>query len=243
MSRFLLRKSVAEGRWLLLACWLALFAYSWMRVWLVSQLEMEAFQNIILEVWDDFQKFSPVPLSQLFTYTGRIARTYTEPVVVVCVAGWAIARGSDCVSGELGRGTMEMVLAQPVSRGRLVLTSCLVTTVGSALLALAVWAGIWIGIRTNVVEQTVTRPLLSFSPIPLEVPNPWGEEEVRTWGPVDAALGGRPLSLANDRAGDRLPAGAVDAAVHRAGVAGVELAGLADDLLFLQSGAVHQHEP
>ena len=80
-----------------------------------------------------------LPFEQLATYSGRIALAYDLPIVILCVSVWAIARGSDCVSGELGRGTMEMLLAQPVSRLQVLLTQATVTTIGchrSVLLAL-----------------------------------------------------------------------------------------------------------
>ena len=41
---------------------------------------------------------------------------YVHPLVLFSAVIWAIMRGSDCVSGEIGRGTMEMLLAQPVRR-------------------------------------------------------------------------------------------------------------------------------
>ena len=47
---------------------------------------------------------------------------------------FAIARGSDVVSGELGRGTLEMLLAQPVSRLQVLYTQAAVTLVCLLLL-------------------------------------------------------------------------------------------------------------
>ena len=58
----------------------------------------------------------PVSFAQIATSAGRIAVAYDDPIVLLLVTVWAISRGSDAVSGELNRGTMEMVLAQPVTR-------------------------------------------------------------------------------------------------------------------------------
>ena len=39
-----------------------------------------------------------------------------DPVVVLTATVWGVTRGSDAVSGQLERGTLEMILAQPVRR-------------------------------------------------------------------------------------------------------------------------------
>jgi ABC-2 type transport system permease protein len=86
-------------------------------------------------------KFSSVPLSHLLSYPGRIALAYDEPIVVFTISIFAIARGSDAVSGELNRGTLEMLLAQPVSRVQVLATQAFVTLGSLLLLSLATWAG------------------------------------------------------------------------------------------------------
>ena len=73
---------------------------------------------------------SPVDLDQLLTFPGRIAIFFVEPAVLFIVCLWAIARGSDVVSGEVDRGTMEMLLAQPVSRLLILKTQAAVTVSG-----------------------------------------------------------------------------------------------------------------
>jgi ABC-2 type transport system permease protein len=157
LNRALLNKSVGEARLLLLGASLVMFAFCWVRVWIISLLPMERFKTI-LEQFREFERFLPVPFEQLITYVGRIALTYDELIVVMCVAVWAIARGSDCISGELGRGTMEMLLAQPVSRLKVLVMHASVTTVGTATLAVASWIGIWVGIHTSYVEVPIELP-------------------------------------------------------------------------------------
>ncbi|MCA9175469.1 MAG: ABC transporter permease subunit [Planctomycetales bacterium] len=171
--RFLLRKALGEAIWPWLACAAALLAYAWLRVWLVAQLEMSNFQKIVLSLGDEFAKFSPIPLDQLFTYLGRVARTYGEPIVTMCVTAWAVSRGSDVVSGELGRGTMEMVLSQPVSRRQILVSHAAVVTAGSALLCAIVWLGIYLGVQTNQTTESVQPPLITLPGY--TIPNPWGE--------------------------------------------------------------------
>jgi ABC-2 type transport system permease protein len=94
-----------------------------------------------------------VSLDTLFTYTGRVAFVFEEAVVVLCVVIWAISRGTDAVSGELGRGTMEMLLAQPVSRLQVLLHQALVTVTGVALLAGVTWLGTFVGVQTLSAKE------------------------------------------------------------------------------------------
>jgi ABC-2 type transport system permease protein len=177
INRLLLKKSIAESRLLLIACTTAVYAFCWTRVWIVSQFSMVQFQTV-LEQFRDYERFSPVPFEQLFTYTGRVALTFDEPIVVGSISLWAIARGSDCISGEIGRGTMEMLLAQPVSRLQVLWSQTFVTLGGVAILAMASWLGTYSGIMTNSVEEPVVRSW-TVPWLQLQIPNLLAEKEVR----------------------------------------------------------------
>ena len=153
MNRALWKKAFRES-WLLFAgCGFVLYLFCWVRVWITSRLEMGRFQNIIENVPESWQRLIPVPIDQLFSYEGRIAVTYEEPVVYLMMAIWCIARSSDAVSGGLGRGTMEMLLAQPVSRREVISIHTFVTLLGVFLLATIAYAGTTTGINTTVVTE------------------------------------------------------------------------------------------
>lgn len=180
MNRVLLRKCISEVQLLFLASALLLFAFCWVRVFIVASLETSSFAAIIDKLWDNWGRLSPVPLSQLLTYTGRIALAYDEPVVVFCIAIFAISRGSAAVSGELSRGTMEMLLAQPISRLQALYSQAAVTVTCIAILCTLTWCGTWTGIQTaRAVElkppPTVSVPLLNWK-IPLSFSS---QEKVR----------------------------------------------------------------
>jgi len=178
MNRSLLNKSIIEGRLLLLSCMAAMYSFCWARVWVVSQFEMSRFK-VIIEQFREYERFSPVPFEQLFTYGGRIALTYDEPIVVTCVTLWAIARGSDCVSGEIGRGTMEMLLGQPISRVKVLWSQAAVTIAGIALLALTSWLGIYTGVMTVSVQEPAPPETWSIPWLDIELSNPLAEEKTQ----------------------------------------------------------------
>ena len=123
-----------QARTVFLTCGLAMVGFMVLRVWSITLLGSEEFREIIKH-FKDFEKFSPVPFSSLITYTGRVARTFNEPIVLFVVLIWTISRGSDTVAGQINRGTMEMLLGNPVSRVKLYWSQFLVTTVGTFLLA------------------------------------------------------------------------------------------------------------
>ena len=166
MFRILVKKCINEALLLWSSCALVLFFFPWVRIWTVSQFELSGFAPL-LKQFRAFEKFSPVPLEQFLTYHGIIGFTFDEPVLILCVLVWSIARGSDVVSGELGRGTMEMLLAQPISRWKIFSAHALVTISGLALLCGFVYAGIYLGIHTNstLVNQAsgIPIPFLSWS--------------------------------------------------------------------------------
>ena len=170
MNKTLTRKYLYDARWLWLSCAAILYAFCWLRVWIVSRFDMSRFQKV-LEQLEHLERFFPIPLEELTTYTGRIAITFDEPLVVTSIVIWAIARGSDCVSGELGRGTLELLLAQPISRLRLFWTHASMTILGIAGLVLMAWLGTCTGIATCQVTEKI--PVTMELPlVDLEIPNP-----------------------------------------------------------------------
>jgi ABC-2 type transport system permease protein len=70
---------------------------------------------------------------------------YIHPLVQTILCIWAIGRAAGAIAGELDRGTMELLLAQPVPRNRIVLAHLCVDAVVIPVLCLSLWAGNWFG--------------------------------------------------------------------------------------------------
>lgn len=155
MIRALWAKSLQEGKWLLIGSAVLLFCFQWIRVWITSQVNTAGVRKLLQYAPEFLKGLIPVPLEAIATPAGRIAVGYDDPLVMVVVSIWAIARGSDMVSGEIGRGTMELLLAQPVRRIYIVLTHAAVTVLGLFVLAISAWLGTFAGIRTFVLEEPV----------------------------------------------------------------------------------------
>jgi ABC-2 type transport system permease protein len=167
LPRALLWKAWNDARWLLASLVLLNVAFQVIYVWLASQVDLRTFTLMMRLIPASLEKLVGFPLEVFTTPTGRMAMAYVHPVTTSAAAAWAIARGSDCVSGEIGRGTMEMLLAQPVRRWAVIVTHGLVTTAGALVLAAVAWVGTWLGIRGMGYQDQVSAS--SFIPSALNL--------------------------------------------------------------------------
>jgi ABC-2 type transport system permease protein len=71
---------------------------------------------------------------------------YVHPLVQVLLCVWAIGHAAGAITGEIDRGTMELLLAQPVPRSRVVAAHFLVDCLTVPLLCLCMWAGTLLGV-------------------------------------------------------------------------------------------------
>ena len=172
MNYAIWKKNFNDARLLLLALALYVIIFSWARVYIVSELDTSQFRQILDLLPDSLKSFTPVDFEWLISYTGRIAFNFDEPMLVGAIAIWCIARASDVVSGQLSGGTMEMLLAQPVSRLSHYSIHCLVTLLGVLIISLATWFGMWAGVSTATVEIT-TKPELNIPYLGIGIPMPF----------------------------------------------------------------------
>ncbi|MFM9057945.1 MAG: ABC transporter permease subunit [Planctomycetaceae bacterium] len=134
------RKTWGDQRALVLALGALWMVFPWIYIWLSAQIPMSAFQDVLLRaIPQDWQRLSGVPLTEVGTHVGRVALMFVDPVVVLGATVFGITRGSDVVSGPLERGTLEMILAQPVRRAAVFVSHALATVAAAALLAAVLW--------------------------------------------------------------------------------------------------------
>ena len=153
MNRALWKKTILESRWLLAGGSVFMFAVQWLRVWIASFFSVQSMEGILSFMPVEVEGLLPVGYTQMATTAGRIAIGYDDPIVLLLVTVWAVARGSDTISGELNRGTMEMVLAQPVTRLGVLFSQGVWTLVGGAILCGAALLGTFVGLQTITLDQ------------------------------------------------------------------------------------------
>src|SRR6516164_2920577 len=155
MSRTMWFKVLRDLRWPLLFVGLLLFAFQmlWAKVTdrIVGEL-LPAFRKQRIDV--DFIT------KTLFKGPGQIIQTimggemihlnnpmemltiaYVHPFTQIVLCVWAIGRAAGALAGEMDKGTMELLLAQPISRRQIVLSHIAVDLVTIPLLCLCVFAG------------------------------------------------------------------------------------------------------
>jgi len=149
-------RSIRDAFWLLLACTVCMTGFQMLWVWITSLIKVSHFQRMLTEFAPRFVADQiSVPLDFMITSVGRVGAGYEHPMVLALICIWAIARGSDTVSGPLGRGTMEMLLAQPVRRLDVLSIHAATTLFGSVILAVGAWCGTRWGVALVTLEQPV----------------------------------------------------------------------------------------
>jgi ABC-2 type transport system permease protein len=156
MNATLLARTFRDSLWLLLGTCALIFAFVWARVWVSAQFETQHIRKLLGDFAPAFvRQMLPVDIEVIASTAGRLAMSYEEPLALALVSFWAISRGSDVVAGELGRGSLEMTLAQPVRRIEWLLSHTAVTFIGLVLITTAAWLGTWFGIQTIELEEPV----------------------------------------------------------------------------------------
>jgi ABC-2 type transport system permease protein len=98
---------------------------------------------------------------------------FVHPLVQVILCIWAIGRAAGAITGEIDRGTMELLLAQPVSRRDLVLAHLGIDALTIPVLCLSLWGGVWLGTWLaglhGQTDETMSIDPLAFGPALLSV--------------------------------------------------------------------------
>jgi len=89
--------------------------------------------------------------------------SYVHPLVLTVLSIWAIGRAANAIAGEIDRGTMELLLAQPIRRTQIILAHLCVDLIVCPTLCLAVWIGTycgtwWMGLQTAELEMLRVDP-------------------------------------------------------------------------------------
>lgn len=70
---------------------------------------------------------------------------YVHPLTQAILCIWAVGRASSAIAGEIERGTMELLMAQPIPRRCVVFAHLCVDLLVIPTLCLSMWGGTWLG--------------------------------------------------------------------------------------------------
>lgn len=188
MTFVLYRKLLRDVRLPLLAVSLLLFGFA--GLWVKVTVQVTTQISPLLTLAGQMQGMGPMFFHNLFfrgpgkliqTFLGgedvtfldpqdTLALVATHPLVQAIVCIWAVGRAAGAIAGEIDRGTMELLLAQPVARQKVVLAHLLVDLTVIPILCVAVAAGIAFGVAvvgTFTVDPGVYQALHMTPPNPL----------------------------------------------------------------------------
>jgi ABC-2 type transport system permease protein len=94
---------------------------------------------------------------------------YVHPLIQTILCIWAIGRAASAIVGELDKGTLELLLAQPVPRWRVVAAHLLVDAVVFPLLCLSLWAGTAVGYKLVGPFEVTAANLEALKKLPFEI--------------------------------------------------------------------------
>jgi ABC-2 type transport system permease protein len=140
---------------LVISC-LLLVAFGWFFTWIMSRFEMGAWGGMLRLLPDFVKPLFRVDLKLLASPAGQVSVLYVHIVTTLVCLAWAIGMGSDAVSGQISRGTIEHLLVLPIRRVSLLVASAGVTIVGAGLLAFAIWLGMALGLATTHIGHDVS---------------------------------------------------------------------------------------
>jgi ABC-2 type transport system permease protein len=156
MNRALIKRSILDSWALLVSCAVMMAAFVCVRVWFASKIEVDALVKLFSGGLKVFENLLPVSIEDLASPLGRAAFGFEELPTILLMGLWTVSRGSECLAGRVGAGTMEMLLAQPVSRLSVVTSHTSVTLVGVVALGLAGWLGTGLGLEISAFESPPT---------------------------------------------------------------------------------------
>lgn len=171
MTRALISKLLRDVR--LQFCGVALLLAGFQTLW------ARVTQRITEEIVPALTQHLPLPmfLNILFKGPGQLVQTlmggsdirfdnpldvlsigYVHPLMQTILCVWAVGRAAGAIAGEIDRGTMELLLAQPLARFRLILAHLCVDLLLIPVLCLSLWAGTWLGVWTFGQIDLTTLP-------------------------------------------------------------------------------------
>jgi ABC-2 type transport system permease protein len=80
---------------------------------------------------------------------------YMHPLLLTMLSVWAVGRAAGAIAGELDKGTMELLVAQPLARWRVIASHLVVDCLTIPMLCGCLWAGTALGASVfGLVEMT-----------------------------------------------------------------------------------------
>lgn len=164
MTFVLIRKLLRDVRvaWIVVAILLFLFQILWSRITsrvtteILTALQgagvnLEFLQSILLRRNEMLGQMVQAIIGgeniALNEPTDMMSISYVHPLTLTILGIWALGRAANAIAGEIDRGTMELLLAQPIRRGQIVLAHLCVDAIIFPSLCAVMWLGTYFGTK------------------------------------------------------------------------------------------------
>jgi ABC-2 type transport system permease protein len=173
----LIRKHLHDTRGTMLLSAGALFGLGWLFVFVTSRFEAEILKALGTNtdtMEGRIEMMRSLGVMEDSASVSIMMTFWNHPFIVLTMAIWAISRGSIAVSGEIERGTMDLILSRPIARSSYLASHVLIGVLGLCLLALALSVGAAVGLNFNHLRvppsfSTLFRPALNLAALGLPV--------------------------------------------------------------------------
>ncbi|MFA5863305.1 MAG: ABC transporter permease subunit [Phycisphaerae bacterium] len=136
-----------------LICGGTLVGFHWLAITFLPKYNMKYRLYIIDNLPGIVKAMIGPDLMQMTSKTSIAAFIYLHPVSLLILVAFAIMMPSWMLVGQIDRGTVELLLATPVSRKKIIFTTFLAGIVGGIVLVASMLLGSWIGIQqTHLTE-------------------------------------------------------------------------------------------
>jgi ABC-2 type transport system permease protein len=186
MTLILFRKLLRDIRPALIVVCVVLFAFAtlWVKISQVVTVQITPVFNLVAAFAGDKRLFQdvifrgPGQVSQAALGWGNLnfekpndflAMGMLHPIVLTLCIVWAVGRSAGAVAGEIERGTMELLLSQPVPRSRLILAHFLIDLLVLPLICLSFFIGTESGLAL-VGPFIPDYSALKETKLPIEIP-------------------------------------------------------------------------
>jgi ABC-2 type transport system permease protein len=171
MTRTLVVKLLRDLRVNLIVVMLVLFFFQLLWANVTQRITTEVLRDLESELRIDADDLQRIVAKVLFKRSGKIVQAlmggetiafyrvmdllsvaYVHPLTQVILCVWAIGRAAGALAGEIDRGTMELLLAQPIRRSQIVLAHLYADWITISLLGASMWLGTWCGVWLNGLD-------------------------------------------------------------------------------------------
>lgn len=124
-----------------------MLGWHWLWVSFLPMYEHRYKLGLIRQLPKIFKAMVGEDLFQMITPTALNAFAYGHPITLVVIMAFVVVIVTDVIVGQIDRGTIDLILATPLTRLKMMTTIILVSLVGGALLVAAMLAGTGLGLH------------------------------------------------------------------------------------------------